>query len=100
MIRLSIEERLTIFAEGGRLNGFTLRLWADQAAKLQRQGIVLTNPIPTGRKGETRYDIDFSLPLPGTMSETLYYIAVTVNPKIKEVSQTPPEPMKHPYEMD
>ena len=49
MIRLSIEERLTIFAEGGRLNGFTLRIWADQAPKIQKPGIVHTDPIPTGR---------------------------------------------------
>ena len=100
MVQLTIEERLVILAESGRVNGFTLKLWNSQVSRLQKQGIVVTNPRHTERKGENRYDIDFSLPLPGTMSEKLYNIAVKANPKLKEVSQTPPEPLNHPYEMD
>ena len=100
MVHLSIEERLVILAESGRVNGFTLKLWKSQVSRLQKQGIVVTNPRPTDRKGENRYDIDFSLPLPGTMSEKLYGIAVEANPKLKEVSEIPPEPLNHPYEMD
>ena len=73
--RLSIEDRLEIFAEGGLFNGFTLCLWNKQADHLLEEGIILSDPKPTGRKGEYRYKIDFSHPSKGTLSERLYLMA-------------------------
>lgn len=73
--RISIEDRLEIFAQGGLTHGFTLRLWNAKAKTLEKQGIILRNPKPTGRKGENQYEIDFSNPTPGTFSQELYDIA-------------------------
>ena len=95
--RLTIEDRLMIFAEGGITNGFTLRLWKDKAKKLEKEGIVLRNPVPTGRSGETKYEIDFSVPMPGTFSEQLYEIAVVSG---KNESTIEAGTINHPYEVD
>ena len=78
---ITIEERLEVFAQGGRTHGFTLRLWHSKAKALEKQGIVLRNPKPTERKGEKQYEIDFSLPIPGTLSQKLYDIAKKNRPK-------------------
>ena len=74
--RITIEERLEIFAQGGLTGGFTLKLWKSKAKSLEKQGIVLFNPKPTGRNGEMKYEIDYSVPIPGTLSETLYQMAM------------------------
>lgn len=97
--RITIEERLEIFAQGGLTHGFTLRLWDSKAKALEKQGIVLRNPKPTGRKGEKQYEIDFSLPLPGTLSQELYNIAKEHAPKESEDS-APAEPLHPPYSQD
>ena len=73
---ITLLERLEVFAEGGVLNGFTLRLWDKQAERLKKEGILLKNPQPTGRKGENRYEIDFSSPIHGTLSMRLYLMAL------------------------
>lgn len=74
--RISIEDRLTIFAESGMVNGFTLNIWKAKAKKLMQEGIKLENPQPTGKKGLTKYGIDFSDPIPGTLSERLFMMAM------------------------
>lgn len=73
---ITIEERLEIFAEKGYLGGFTLRIWDSKAKSLRKQGIILDNPKPTGRKGEAQYEVCFLFPVPGTFSEKLYNIAM------------------------
>lgn len=74
--KFGIEQRLEEFAELGKDHGFTLRIWDSKVKSLEKEGIRLLNPKPTGRMGEHRYEIDFSHPIPGTMSERLYHIAL------------------------
>lgn len=76
--KFGIEQRLEEFAELGKDHGFTLRIWDSKVKSLEKEGIRLLNPKPTGRRGENRYEIDFSNPVPGTMSERLYHIALQV----------------------
>ena len=97
--RITIEERLEVFAQGGLTHGFTLRLWDSKAKSLEKQGIVLSNPKPTGRKGENQYEIDFSLPLPGTFSQELYNIAMECCPVGVE-NLPSAEPLHPPYSQD
>ena len=76
---ITIEERLEIFAQRGMTHGFSLKLWPSKAKALRREGIVLSNPRPTGRRGEKRFDINFSNPTPGKFSETLFLMAMEEN---------------------
>lgn len=96
---ISIEDRLESFAENGILCGFTLKLWKSKAKSLEKMGIVLRNPIPTGRKGECEYEIDYSIPIPGTFSEELYNMAMAFQ-KANRVFFSPSEPISLPYDMD
>lgn len=96
---ITIEDRLESFAENGMLCGFTLKLWNSKAKSLEKMGIMLRNPISTGRKGEYEYEIDFSIPIPGTFSEELYNIAMAYRKENGEVLPTP-EPINLPYDMD
>lgn len=73
---ITIEERLEIFALKGFTGGFTLKLWPCKAKSLEKQGIILRQQKPTSRKGEYTYEIDFSMPIPNTLSEELYNIAI------------------------
>ena len=97
--RVTIEDRLESFAAKGQLGGFTLKLWNSKAKSLQRQGIVLHNPVPTEREGEIRYEIDFSIPVPGTLSQQLYDTAMKVR-KQKGIISPEAEPHNPPYSMD
>ena len=90
---ITIEERLEIFAEKGFLGGFTLRIWNSKAKSLIKQGILLENPVPTGRKGEAQYEVSFLIPTPGTFSEELYNTAMEYR-KIKGISPLTLNPNK------
>lgn len=74
----SIEKMLEEFAKLGKDHVFKLRILDSKVKSLEKEGIRLLNPQPTGRRGENRYEIDFSNPVPGTMSERLYHIALQV----------------------
>ena len=97
--RITIEDRLEAYAEKGELGGFTLKLWKSKAKSLEKQGIVLHNPVPTGREGEAQYEIDFSIPIPGTFSEELYNMAMKVRQK-KGIVSPKAEPLYPPYSME
>lgn len=96
----NIEERLEAFASRGKTNGFTLRIWSSKAKALEKQGIILRNPKPTGRIGEAEYEIDFSIPMPGTFSEYLYEIAMrkNISESVQAIGDVTPLP--HPYNQD
>ena len=74
--RITIEDRLVIFAQGGMTKGFTLKIWKNKVKHLEKEGIKLKNPQPTGKKGLSKYEVDFSEPVPDTFSEKLFDIAV------------------------
>jgi len=96
---ISIEDRLEMYAEHGYTKGFTLKIWNPKANYLRLQGVSLRNPIPTDRRGEYQYEVDFSAPLPGTLSERLYKIAMEVNPD-QIVTARPSGPFPIPYNID
>ena len=79
--RIPIEDRLAIFAQGGMMKGFTLKIWKRKAVYLEKEGIKLTNPKPTGKKGLSKYEVDFSTPIPGTLSQRLYNLAMENSPE-------------------
>ncbi len=91
------EKRLVEFAAHGRTAGFRLPLWDGQAKKLRKEGVALSGETPTGTKGKNFYDIDFSLPIPGTFSEYLHKIALENIPEGSE--DKPIEPLHPPYEL-
>ena len=93
----TIEDRLEAFDLKGKTCGFTLKLWSSKAKSLEKRGIILRNPQPTERKGEALYEIDFSLPLPGSYAEELYNIAQKNRPADQEENWTEPEPLHPPY---
>lgn len=92
------EDRLEEFAQKGRTSGFRISLWKNQAKKLEKEGIILRNPRPTEQSGKISYDIDFSLPIPGTFSEHLHKIALENVPEGKK-DEEPAEPLHPPYEL-
>ena len=77
MRNVTIEERLVEYASLGYTKGFRLNIWHRKASQLSREGIRLTEARPTGREGESRYKIDFSVPIPGTFSQTLFDLATS-----------------------
>lgn len=97
--RITIEDRLENKAYKGITCGFTLKLWPSQAKALERKGLVLRNPKPTKRRGEKEYEIDFSIPVPGTYSEDLYKIAVEHQPQ-PDPNAPLAEPLHPPYAFD
>ena len=91
------EERLESFARQGRTDGFRITIWKGQAKKLEREGIILRDELPTETKGKFSYTVDYSLPIPGTFSEKLNKIAWENRPEGSDNSA--PEPLHPPYEL-
>lgn len=92
------EEKLKSFARNGRTRGFRIKLWKGQAKKVEKEGVILRDPKETDQKGQMSYEVDFSWPIPGTLSEELYEIACQNAPNGgKDVE--PVEPLHPPYEI-
>lgn len=91
------EERLEAFARQGRTAGFRISIWKGQAKKLEKEGIILRDELSTETKGKFSYEVDFSLPIPGTFSEHLHKIALENRPE--ESDDKPVEPLHPPYEL-
>lgn len=85
-----IEDLKNCALSTGRTSGIRKKLWKSQAKFLQSEGIVLSNPKATKRVGEAEYEIDFSKPVPGTLSEELFNAA----------SAKAESYVKRPYEID
>lgn len=92
------EEKLKVFARNGRTSGFRITLWKGQAQKVEKEGVILRDPKATDKKGRMSYAVDFSWPIPGTLSEELYEIACQNAPNSGKDNE-PIEPMHLPYEI-